>query len=126
MLREYFEEEEYELLKKNDNLVYKSLEIMTKVFNDKYDKGGIPFSVHLLKVYEGVTDYIEKCCALLHDIIEDTDVTYEDLIDVNFPNEVIEVLKILKKNKGEDYGNYIDILIFLWYFKDKSPANKCQ
>ena len=40
---------------------------------------GFPYVIHLLKVYSGVSDYIEKVCALLHDIIEDTDVTYDDL-----------------------------------------------
>ena len=111
MLKEYFTEEEYERLCQSDNLIYKSLEIMTKVFENKCDKGGIPYSIHLLKVYSGVFDYLEKCCALLHDVIEDTDVTYEELKEVGFNEEVIEILSILTKNKGEDYAKYIDRII---------------
>ena len=84
---------------------------MTKVFENKCDKGGIPYSVHLLKVYSGVSNYLEKCCALLHDVIEDTDVTYDDLKEVGFNDEVIEILSILTKNKGEDYSRYIDRII---------------
>ena len=111
MLKDYFTEEEYEKLIVNDNLVYKSLEIVTRLFEGKNDKSGIPYVVHLLKVYSGVSDYKEKCCALLHDVIEDTDVTYEDLREVGFDEEIIEILTILTKLKGEDYVKYIDRII---------------
>ena len=84
---------------------------MTRLFHDKVDKGGLPYPIHLLRVYNGVFDYLEKCCALLHDVLEDTDVKVEDLKDVNFPYEVIEILIHLTKNKGEDYGKYIDRII---------------
>lgn len=111
MLKEYFNEEEYLKLCESDDLLYKSLEIMTKVFENKCDKGGIPYSVHLLKVYSGVSDYFEKCCALLHDILEDTKITSEELKEIGITKEIIEVLNILTKHKGEDYGKYIDRII---------------
>ncbi len=111
MLKKYFEEEEYELLKNNDNLLYKSMEIVSRIFDDKVDKGGLPYQIHLLKVYRGVNDYLEKVCALLHDTVEDTDVTYEDLRDVGYPEEVIDILRILTKVKGEDYSHYIDRIV---------------
>ena len=111
MLEKYFTAEEYEKVKESNDLFYKSLEIVTKLFNSKCDKGGFPYVIHLLKVYEGVSDELEKVCALLHDVIEDTDVTYEDLINIGYNNNVIEILKILTKLKGEDYRNYIDRII---------------
>ncbi len=111
MLKEYFTDEEYEILSKSDDLLFKSLEIATKLFEGKNDKSGIPYVVHLLKVYSGVSDYKEKCCALLHDVVEDTDVTFEDLKEIGFDDEIIEILSYLTKNKGEDYGKYIDRII---------------
>ena len=111
MLKKYFNIEEYENLKNNDELIYKSLEIVTRIFNDKCDKGGFPYVIHLLKVYEGVSDYLEKVCALLHDIVEDTDVDYDDLSDIGYNNDVINILRILTKIKGEDYRDYIDRII---------------
>ena len=111
MLKDYFDQEEYLKLKDNSDLTYKSLEIITKLFNDKVDKGGFPYVVHLLKVYEGVNNYIEKICALLHDVIEDTNVTYNDLKDIGYNKEVIDILKVLTKKKGEDYRDYIDRII---------------
>ena len=107
MLKKYFTEEEYEKLKMSEDLMYKSLEIVTRLFNDKEDKGGSPYVIHLLKVYSGVSDYLEKVCALLHDVIEDTDVDYDDLKDVGYDSDVIDILEILTKIKGEDYRDYI-------------------
>ena len=111
MLEKYFTEEEYNRIKETDDLIYKSLEIVTKLFNEKCDKGGFPYVIHLLRVYSGVSEYLEKVCALLHDVVEDTPVTYEDLISVGYPSEVIDILRILTKLKGEDYRDYIERII---------------
>ena len=111
MLEKYWTSEEYERIKAIDELIFKSLEIVTRVFSDKTDKGGFPYVIHLLKVYSNVSDYTEKVCALLHDIIEDTEVTYEDLKKVGYPDEVISILKVLTKIKGEDYQDYIERII---------------
>jgi (p)ppGpp synthase/HD superfamily hydrolase len=111
MLKNYFTQEEYEVLKSEENLIYKSLEIVTRLFDDKVDKGGLPYSIHLLKVYSGVSDYIEKVCALLHDVVEDTEVTFDELKEVGYPDEVIEILTLLTKPKGADYQVYIDNIV---------------
>lgn len=44
--------------------------------------------------------------ALLHDVVEDTNITFEDL-EKDFPSEIIEVLKLLTHNKSESYIDYI-------------------
>ena len=111
MLEKYFTEEELESIRNTDDLIYKSLEIVTKLFNEKCDKGGFPYVIHLLKVYSGVSEYLEKVCALLHDVVEDTDVTYDELKSVGYSDEVIDILRILTKIKGEDYRVYIDRII---------------
>ena len=111
MLKKYFTDEELEELKKSNDLMYKSLEIVTRLFNDHEDKGGLPYVIHLLKVYSGVNKYLEKVCALLHDVVEDTDVTYHDLEEVGYNKDVIDILKILTKVKGEDYRDYIERII---------------
>ncbi len=111
MLKDYFSEDEYEKIKQSDNLFYKSLEIVTRLFEDKVDKGGLPYSIHLLKVYGGVDDDLEKVCALLHDVVEDTEVTFDELKEMGYPKEVIEVLELLTKPKGADYQKYIDKIV---------------
>lgn len=111
MLEKYFSEEEIEKLETNDDLMYKSLELVTKLFNDKEDKGGLPYVIHLLKVYSNVSCYIEKVCALLHDVVEKTDISYKDLKRIGYSDEILEILQILTKNKGEDYRDYISRII---------------
>ena len=111
MLNNYFSEEEIKKLKDNKNLIDKSLSLVVRLFKDKNDKGGIPYSIHLLRVYAGVSTEIEKVCALLHDVIEDTDITYDDLQYLGYPKEVIDILTYLTKIKGEDYNNYIERII---------------
>ena len=111
MLRDYFSDEDYEYYKNHNDLIFKSLEIVTRLFEDKVDKGGLPYSIHLLKVYGGVDDYLEKVCALLHDVVEDTEVTFEDLREFGYSDEVIEILELLTKPKGADYQRYIDKIV---------------
>lgn len=111
MLKNYFQEDEYETYKSTDNLMFKSLELVCRLFQNKTDKGGFPYSVHLLKVYSGVSDYKEKVCALLHDVVEDTEVTFDELRDFGYDEEIIEILSYLTKRKGEDYRDYIERII---------------
>lgn len=111
MLEKYFTEEEIEELKKKDNLLEKSLDLVLRLFGDKTDKAGIPYIVHLMKVYEGVKDYKEKVVAILHDVIEDTELEASDLEALGYDSEVTLWLSYLTKLKGEYYPDYIDRII---------------
>ena len=111
MLKGYFEELEYETLKESSDLLYKTLELVLRVFDDKVDKGGLPYFNHLFKVYEGVSSYNEKIIALLHDIVEDTNISFKELEEYGYNKEIIEPLKFLTKKKGEYYPDYIDRII---------------
>ena len=111
MLRNYFQEDEYETYKSTDNLMFKSLELVCRLFKGKKDKGGMPYMDHLLEVYSGVRDYTEKVCALLHDVVEDTDVTFEKLREFGYDDEILLILSYLTKHKGEDYRDYIERII---------------
>ncbi|MBR3661435.1 MAG: GTP pyrophosphokinase [Bacilli bacterium] len=111
MLKSYFEEEEYNRLKESDDLLYKTLELVLMLFDDKVDKGGLPYFNHLLKVYSKVSDYDEKIIALLHDVVEDTNVTFDDLKEFGYNDEIIKSLTYLTKKKGEYYPDYIDRII---------------
>ena len=111
MLNKYFTEEEILNLKNNKDLLEKSLDLILKLFNDKTDKEGIPYIVHLMMVYKGVSSYNEKIIALLHDALEDTDVTDSDLRYLGYNDEIIEPLIYLTKKKGEYYSDYIERII---------------
>ena len=111
MLEKYFTEEEIRSLKDCNDLLEKSLDLILRLFSDKTDKEGIPYIVHLMKVYEGVSSYNEKVIALLHDVVEDTEVTLEDLRYLGYNDEITIPLSYLTKKKGEYYSDYIERII---------------
>lgn len=110
-MKEFFDEDTYLMLKENDNLIYKALEISTTLFEKDTDKGGLPYILHLIYVYKHVYTVEEKVIALLHDVIEDKKVTKKDLIDIGFPSKIVEDIAILSRKKHTDYSLYIDTLV---------------
>ncbi len=111
MLKEYFMEEEIARLKKEEDLLLKTLDLIVKVFKDKTDKSGIPYINHLLTVYSCVYTYEEKIIALLHDIVEDTKLTFKDLEELGYNENIINSLKYLTRGDNEDYKDYIERII---------------
>lgn len=111
MLRNYFDEDKYEEIKANDNQIYKALEIVTTLFEKKLDKGGMPYILHLIYVYRHVSTEREKVVGLLHDTIEDMDVTRDDLLDVGFKEYIVDDVVNLTRVKPIEYNDYIDNLI---------------
>jgi len=111
MLKKYFDEEKYELIKNSDNLVYKAMEIVSTLFEHDVDKGGMPYILHIIYVYRHVNTIEEKVIALLHDVIEDKKVSGEDLIEIGFPEKIVNDVKVLTRVKPIEYKDYIDNII---------------
>ena len=51
---------------------------------------------------------LERICAVLHDVVEDSEITFEDLRKEGFSEEVLAALDCLTRRKGESYDMYID------------------
>ena len=110
MLKEYFDLEKYEELKKSKDLIYKALEIVSTLFEYDKDKGGMPYILHIIYVYRHVNTKEEKVVGLLHDVLEDTDMTAKDLSCLGYDENFIKTLENLT-NTSETYEKYIDKLI---------------
>lgn len=65
------------------------------------DKAGQPYILHPLRVMLQLTEPHERVTAALHDVVEDTDVSLEDLREQGFPEEVVEAVDALTKRDGE-------------------------
>ena len=70
------------------------------------DKGGKPYIEHPIRVAENVYSFPEKIVALLHDCIEDTDLTLDDL-SFHFPIEILRAVYSISKHVDEPYTIYI-------------------
>ena len=89
----------------------RALIIVDTMFKGITDKIGEPYINHLLYVSNHLDTEDEKVVGLLHDIVEDTDTTFEELKVVGFNDNVIEALKLITKQKDENYSDYIDRII---------------
>ena len=86
----------------------KAYEIAKKAHLGQVDKAGEDYIKHPEKVASFVKTDEEKAVAYLHDVIEDTELTLEDLCEYDFSKEVIEAVDIITKMRGEDYQSYLN------------------
>jgi (p)ppGpp synthase/HD superfamily hydrolase len=90
----------------------KALEIAFVAHKGQKDKSGADYILHPIRVMQRGKTEIEKICGLLHDVVEDSDLTFEDLENEGFSKDVISVLKCLTKtSENEDYDSFIDRVI---------------
>ncbi len=64
--------------------------------------------LHPLRIMMSMITEDEKITAILHDVIEDSDWTLDDLRNEGFSAEIVEAVDCLTKREGEDYMDYID------------------
>jgi (p)ppGpp synthase/HD superfamily hydrolase len=72
------------------------------------DKGGAPYILHPLRVMLAMTTDEERRVAVLHDVIEDADVTEDELRQRGYPEREVTALIALTKKPGEDYATFIE------------------
>lgn len=87
-------------------LTIRAMNIAYTAHYGQMDKAGVPYIFHPLHLAEQMEDEISCCAALLHDTVEDTDVTLEDLKQ-EFPAEVVEAVRQLTHEPGTDYFQYV-------------------
>lgn len=85
----------------------KALSIAVEAHRGQVDRSGMPYILHPLEVARRVDTLELKTIAVLHDVIEDTEITAEDLVERGVPREIVEIVEILTKPKGEDYEEYV-------------------
>jgi (p)ppGpp synthase/HD superfamily hydrolase len=71
------------------------------------DKAGAPYILHPLRMMLSVRSPEARMAAVLHDVVEDTSVTLEQLRAEGFPEAVLVAVAALTKREGEDYEAFI-------------------
>ncbi len=88
------------------DLTNKAMRIAYDAHHGQLDCNGVPYIFHPFHVAEQMTDEISVCVALLHDVVEDTPLTIDDL-SRKFPQEVVQAIILLTHNKSDDYFDYL-------------------
>ena len=81
--------------------IEKAIEIAAREHAGDIDKGGNPYIFHPLRLMFAVKTPFEKMAAILHDVVEDTSVSLDDLRNEGFHPDVIAAIEALTKRKGE-------------------------
>lgn len=85
----------------------RAIAIAARAHAGQVDKGGAPYILHPLRVMLRLFEPREQLVAVLHDVIEDSPVTLEQLRGEGFSEEVLQALAALTKVEGEDYPGFI-------------------
>ena len=89
-------------------MLERAIEIAVEAHKGQVDKGGQPYILHPLRVMMSVSGESEKIVAVLHDVIEDSDWTFDWLLEEGFCIEVIEALKsVTKESEDEGYDLFV-------------------
>lgn len=89
------------------SLYDKALVIAHQAHSEQVDLGGVPYVYHCLFVASKFKDEVRKVVGLLHDVLEHSEISLEDLRNEGFPEVVLEALRVLWK-VDLDYLDYIE------------------
>ena len=86
--------------------VFRAMNIAYSAHMGQFDKAGVPYIFHPVHLAEQMDTEEECIVALLHDVVEDTEVTFEDL-EKEFSKTLIDAIRLLTRDKSVDYMEYV-------------------
>ncbi len=86
----------------------KTLKLCFEAHKEQVDKSGAPYVFHPFHLAEQMKDERSTIVALLHDVVEDTDYTFDDLRNMGFDEEVIDALVLMTHEKSVPYMAYVE------------------
>lgn len=90
-----------------DQMLLKAATVASRVHSTQTRKDGTPYIAHPIRVAIRCDSKQSKIVALLHDTVEDTDLTFDDLRELGFTEEIIEAVDSVTKRPGESYPDFI-------------------
>lgn len=88
-------------------LTEKALKLCFEAHKEQQDKAGLPYVFHPFHLAEQMEDESSVIVALLHDVVEDTDIRMEDLEAMGFPKEALEAISLLTHDPAVPYEEYL-------------------
>jgi len=92
------------------DMTKKAMKLCFEAHKDQVDKSGMPYVFHPFHLAEQMQNEKTTIVALLHDVIEDTDYTLEDLRSAGFDNEIIEALRLMTHDDSVPYMEYVNAI----------------
>ena len=106
MLESYAEiQEEYQMI--YTDKTKKAMKLCFEAHKNQVDKSGMPYVFHPFHVAEQMTDEATTIVALLHDVVEDTDYTLEDLAAEGFGKDILEAVALMTHEDDVPYLDYV-------------------
>jgi (p)ppGpp synthase/HD superfamily hydrolase len=84
-----------------------AIQLARRSHEGQLDKSGRPYIAHPLRVMGHLRGEHERMTAVLHDVVEDTDVTLDDLAALGCPDEVLAAVAAISKQPGEEQSDYL-------------------
>lgn len=88
-------------------LIETALGLALRAYSGKKDKAGKEYILHPLRVMSKMTAEKEMAAALLHDVIEDSDISAAELVDAGIPEDVVHAVLLLTRDDSESYESFI-------------------
>ena len=85
----------------------KAMKLCYEAHKDQVDKTGVPYVFHPFHVAEQMTSEASTIVALLHDVVEDTDYTLEDIAAAGFGKEIVEAVALMTHEDDVPYLDYV-------------------
>ncbi|MBF0188354.1 MAG: bifunctional (p)ppGpp synthetase/guanosine-3',5'-bis(diphosphate) 3'-pyrophosphohydrolase [Magnetococcales bacterium] len=92
----------------HNTLLEKAITLAVTHHNGQRDKAGAPYVMHPLRLMMQFQDAHLRMVAVLHDVVEDTPVTLDDLRRDGFPETVIVAVDALSHREGESRARYLE------------------
>ena len=88
-------------------LTKKALKLCFAAHKEQLDKSGLPYVFHPFHLAEQMPDELTTIVALLHDVVEDTDITLDELRELGFPAEAVDAIVLMTHDKRVAYMDYV-------------------
>jgi (p)ppGpp synthase/HD superfamily hydrolase len=90
-----------------EQLLERAVELAVAAHVGQRDRQGQPYITHPLRVMARVQGTREKIVAILHDVVEDTAWTLEQLREAGFPADIVHAVDCVTKREGEVYEDFV-------------------
>src|SRR5262245_54954078 len=87
--------------------IEKALQIAARAHEGQKDKEGLPYILHPLRAMMSIQGEDAQIVAVLHDVIEDTNVTADDLRQAGFGEQIVAAVLCVTHKKDESYADYV-------------------